>query len=134
MKTKLSVIQEVTTALRRSEELAFLQDPQIDKLSKLDENYPDKHRWLIHEICNELSIRPPLALQLMGILAEYGFATQELVVYHKVHGDVAILFIPAAKGLPILPFSCIACGEEIESYDDLLFDLSAKISKHVELE
>lgn len=121
------------SAFRRVEELPFLQDPQIDKLSRLDENYPGKRRWLIHELCNELGIRPPEAFQLMGLLASHGFASQELVVYHKEH-DIAILFIPAAKGLPSLPFTCRECEQEIDSYDDLRFDLSARMTKPVEFQ
>ena len=78
-----------------------------------------------HQLAVRLGINLPDALAIIAILETHGLSKNKLLVYHKCEPEVPADAIPYGKGFPNLPWKCSHCGEVVDSYDELDFDIIA---------
>lgn len=110
--------------------LDFLSDQQKARLSQLF-RHPNG-QIMPHDLAVRLGITRSDALTVLAILEGDGMCSMKLLVYHKCEPDNPAGAIPYGQGFPNLPWLCPLCEEEVDNYDDLLFDFIAEINQAIE--
>lgn len=110
--------------------LDFLSEEQKGRLNRLFSR--PNVQIMPHDLAGRLGITRPDALAVLAILEADGLCTMKLLIYHKCEPDVAAGAIPYGQGFPNLPWTCPLCEEEVDNYDDLLFDLMAETNQTIE--
>ena len=104
-------------------QLYFLSGGQKAELSR-HFNQPDETA-MPHQLATRLGIRLSDALAIIAILESHGYSRNKLLIYHQCEPEVAADAMPYGEGFPNLPWKCPRCGEEVDSYDELDFDIMA---------
>lgn len=113
---------ETSRALAKA--LQFLSSSQKCELENL---LLSRDSLMPHEIANQLSITYEQALAFLLACELYGFAEVYLLIYHSCEPDKYIDAIRFKSGIPDLPFICENCEEEVETIDELSFDILASL-------
>jgi hypothetical protein len=78
-----------------------------------------------HQLAVRLGINLSDALAIISILEAQGLSNNKLLIYHVCEPDVPADAIPYGIGFPNLPWQCPHCGEIVENYNELGFDVMA---------
>lgn len=89
---------------------------------------------MMHEIATATGCKLEEAAGMFYLLFSRDAAIAFILVYHKQHNDLPVYShrIPMAEGLPSVPLHCNVCDEEIETLDELTFDLQFQLVKDIE--
>jgi len=86
-----------------------------------------------HVLAVQLGIDYSSGLAIIALLASEGLCKPRIVIYHICEPDLPMSARDLTLGLPILPWRCPNCENWVESYDDLSFDIEARLLDSVEL-
>jgi hypothetical protein len=121
----------MTPDILNKESFPFLEDHQRANLLRLmTDHQPEKRRWMLHEVCNQISTSPPVALRVMEIMDAMGIARLELLTYHCE--NIPILATRVIDGFPSFPIECEHCQSDDLSSADVRFDFRIEILTSVE--
>jgi hypothetical protein len=109
--------------------LSFLNNTQKTKLSRKLRSANSK--LMPHEIATSIGLTLPQAHAILIVLASVGLCENRLLIYH-ICAEVPVGSIAFGIGFPALPWICPECGEELNSYDDMTFDLIAIAKEPIE--
>lgn len=87
-----------------------------------------------HEVASATGCSLEYATGVLFILLAENVAVAKLLVYHvgdPIDPPAPILSRDLADGLPGTPFVCNLCGDEVESSDELLYDLIFELTRQV---
>lgn len=112
--------------------LNFLSGEQKAKLNELFGKYKPGRTTMPHQLAVQVGITYSEALTILAVLDADGLWKNKLLIYHKCEPDVPADAIPYGQGFPDLPWHCPLCEEDVEDYDDLLFDVMADASEAIE--
>ncbi|MEM8674764.1 MAG: hypothetical protein AAGF83_12950 [Cyanobacteria bacterium P01_G01_bin.67] len=85
-----------------------------------------------HQLATRLGISLSDALTIIAILESHGYSQNKLLIYHECEPEVPADAMPYGEGFPNLPWKCPHCGEEVDSYDELDFDIMAIAQDRIE--
>ena len=85
-----------------------------------------------HQLAVELGIDLSDALAIIAILESHGLSKNRLLIYHKCEPEVPADATPYGEGFPNLPWKCPHCGEAVESYEELDFDVIAIAQERID--
>ena len=85
-----------------------------------------------HQLAARLGIPLSDALIIIAILESHGLSKNKLLIYHQCEPEVIAGAMPYGEGFPNLPWKCPHCGEEVDSYDELDFDIMAIAHDRIE--
>lgn len=104
--------------------LAFLDPGQRDELAAFLRE--SSRLFMPHELANLLGATYEISWAIIAELHSSGACEAWLVIYHRCEPDVIAGKVPFGRGYPPLPWACPLCEQEVESYDELLFDVIAR--------
>jgi hypothetical protein len=84
-----------------------------------------------HELAVSLGLKLPQAYAILVVLGSSGLCDNRLIIYH-ICSEASVGSIPFGKGFPPLPWVCPECGQTIENYDEMSFDLMALAKEPIE--
>ncbi len=79
--------------------------------------------FMPHEVANYAGSNRKLARALLFALAADELAEMHLLIFHDCNKDTFVDHWPLVEGTPTLPWECPECGFEVESEDELRYDL-----------
>ena len=85
-----------------------------------------------HQLAVRLGINLPEALAIIAILEAHGLSKNKLLIYHACEPEVPAGAISYGEGFRNLPWKCPHCGETVDSYDELDFDVMAIAQDRIE--
>jgi hypothetical protein len=109
--------------------LNFLDASQKTKLSKKFRNPNSK--VMPHELVVSLRVKLPQAYAVVIALGSSGLCSNRLLIYHNC-SEASVGSIPFGIGFPTLPWICRECGESIEDYNEMSFDVIAVAKEPIE--
>lgn len=93
----------------------------------LQEVLSDKASFMPHELCVRLGISRERALSIIYLLWILNFVDLKRLVYHSCDFETPIDAVSFKQGNIEFPLYCDACDQDIESEDELEFDVMAVI-------
>lgn len=117
------------SSVKCQKQLKFLSNEQKAELNK---KFSERTTAMPHELAVRLGITYAEALTIIALLEADGLCQNQLLIYHNCDPDVLLDAIPYGIGFPNLPWTCPECKEEVESYDELSFDIMAIASEAIE--
>lgn len=109
--------------------LDFLDPNQKQKLNR---RFRSSHESIMpHELAVFLGVKRSQADAILIALDSAGLCNMRLLIFHTC-SETHIGSIDFGIGFPSLPCECPECGQTIESYDDMTFDLMALVPEPVE--
>lgn len=85
-----------------------------------------------HQVAALLGLQYSDALAILAILEADRLCENKLLIYHKCEPEVPTGAIPFGRGFPDLPWICPQCGESVENYNELSFDVMAQSTDQIE--
>lgn len=111
------------------QKLDFLTPPQKQRLNRRFRASDEK--IMPHELAVFLGVKLSQADAILMALNSAGLCNMRLLIFHTC-SDVSVDSIAFGIGFPPLPWECPECGQTIENYDDMFFDLMALVPEPVE--
>jgi hypothetical protein len=111
--------------------LDFLSSEQKNKLN---EHFRKSTTAMPHQLAVLLGIKYAEALTILTILDADGLCKNKLLIYHQCEPETPADAIPYGQGFPNLPWTCPLCEEEVDNYDELLFDIMAQADHPINFE
>lgn len=110
--------------------LDFLSSEQKAQLSQRFKS--PREGIMPHQLAVSVGLKYAEALAILTVLETDGFCRNQLLIYHICEPEIPAGSIPYGTGFPKLPWACPSCGEVVEDYDELSFDLMAVTTDIVE--
>ena len=109
--------------------LDFLNPNQKQKLSK---RFRSSHEKIMpHELAVFLGVKLSQADAILIALDSAGLCNMRLLIFHTC-AEAHMSSINFGIGFPPLPWKCPECGQTIDNYDDMSFDMVALVPEPVE--
>lgn len=86
-----------------------------------------------HVLEIQLGLDYSQGLAIISVMASEGLCKARLLIYHSCDPELVVGSLPLDQGLPELPWRCPECEREVESYDELAFDVEAVILDSIEV-
>jgi hypothetical protein len=105
-----------------------------EAVAAVNQLFERRRENMMHEIATATGCKLEEVAGMFYLLYSRDAAIAFILVYHKQHNDLPVYShrIPMEKGIPDMPLRCNVCDEEIETLDDLTFDLQFQLVKDIE--